>query len=297
MSEDEEDLEIEITIKDSAPANVKILDPDKATLKEMLLGDLGCGMPVRMRNRTLVGKAVGEWEALFDRNLHRDAKSEDRAVWDDGLIWDFENFAFWWPSRDYWERIKDTIDLIFNPKVKKSRVNIWRPKKGYMIVVYRLTSPDGQTKYLHLPLKDNLQYRDFLAVMTFTTRLKVTPAEAEETARAKLLEKLSGRQQRELLLTGMFEEVSQRSGVHYYIRMNRPTLAFRQKPAKEIRMFYIHWLAALCLHPLSFYEDTFCGSMAPSDEMLAHLLMIRTDEHGYWKKAGHHKISDPLAGV
>jgi hypothetical protein len=56
-------------------------------------------------------------------------------------------------------------------------------------------------------------------------------------------------------------------------------------------------LAALCLHPMGFYQFTHAGLMTPTDEVIAHLLMIRTDEHKYWAKSGQWPTTDSRSGV
>jgi hypothetical protein len=92
------------------------------------------------------------------------------------------------------------------------------------------------------------------------------------------------------LLTGMFLETSRRSGVHYWFRRLRPTLALAGRG--EVRI-----LAALCLHPVAYYTHTFCGAMVPTDDVIAHLLLMRADEHLYWRRSQQHHPMAPEAGV
>lgn len=80
-------------------------------------------------------------------------------------------------------------------------------------------------------------------------------------------------------LTGMFPETSGRSGVSYLFRRLRPTVALR--PASDGMKI----LAALCLHPIGYYADTWAGSMCPTDDVIAHLLLMRADEPFFWKRA------------
>lgn len=56
-------------------------------------------------------------------------------------------------------------------------------------------------------------------------------------------------------------------------------------------------LAALCLHPIGFYQGTWAGSMVPTDEVIAHLLLMRGDEPLYWRRANQHPAWSPLAGL
>jgi hypothetical protein len=57
------------------------------------------------------------------------------------------------------------------------------------------------------------------------------------------------------------------------------------------------WLCALCLHPIGYYGDTWAGVMCPTDEVIAHLLMMRGSEEKYWANANQHPIDHPAAGV
>jgi hypothetical protein len=88
-------------------------------------------------------------------------------------------------------------------------------------------------------------------------------------------------------MTGAFVEISPRSGVTYILRRSRPTIATvpsdRKDESKPAR-----FLAALCLHPLGYYAGTWAGAMVPTDDVIAHLLMIRGDEHLYWRRANQH---------
>lgn len=93
------------------------------------------------------------------------------------------------------------------------------------------------------------------------------------------------------LTAGCFLETSPRSGVTYLFRRMRPTVALRAT-ASGTRI-----LACLCLHPLGFYDGTHCGVMVPTDEAIAHLLLMRGDEAKFWGKANHHPIWAVGAGL
>lgn len=95
------------------------------------------------------------------------------------------------------------------------------------------------------------------------------------------------------LLTGQFLETSKRSGVTYMFRKLRPTIAMKEHP-KDHRM---HILACLCLHPIGYYNHTWAGAMCPTDDVIAHLMMMRGDEHRYWKHANHIPAGRPTSGV
>lgn len=95
------------------------------------------------------------------------------------------------------------------------------------------------------------------------------------------------------LLTGMFLERSPRSGVTYLFRKLRPTLALKEsKDGEDMRI-----LAALCLHPIAYYEDSWAGAMCPTDDVVAHLSLMRGDEHMFWRRANQHPAWRPEAGI
>lgn len=103
------------------------------------------------------------------------------------------------------------------------------------------------------------------------------------------------------LLTGMFIETSQRSGVSYIFRRLRPTVAirnskhfrFKEKSGEE----QMKILCCLCLHPIGYYAETWAGAMCPTDDVIAHLLLMRGDEHMFWKRANQIQPHRPEAGL
>lgn len=94
-------------------------------------------------------------------------------------------------------------------------------------------------------------------------------------------------------LSGMFVETSKRSGVSYIFRKLRPTIALR--PDKDGDGMKI--LCCLCLHPIGYYQDTWAGSMCPTDDVIAHLLLMRGDEPMFWKRANQIPAIRPEAGL
>lgn len=93
------------------------------------------------------------------------------------------------------------------------------------------------------------------------------------------------------VLTGSFIETSKRSGVVYMFRRLRPTLAIRTDESGS------RLLAALCLHPIGYYEESWAGSMCPTDDVIAHLLLMRADERKFWSQANQHGPNAAEAGV
>jgi hypothetical protein len=131
--------------------------------------------------------------------------------------------------------------------------------------------------------------------MAFTT-MKVAGGwspRAERRAREKLRTMISPGHERSYELTGGFLERSRRSGVVYLFRKLRPTLALRHVPSRE----GIRVLAALCLHPVGYYEGSWAGAMTPTDDVIAHLLLMRGCEARFWARAVQHPIWDPAAGL
>lgn len=96
---------------------------------------------------------------------------------------------------------------------------------------------------------------------------------------------------KQYLLTGMFLETSKRSGVTYLFRKLRPTVALSTR-GNETRI-----LACLCMHPIAYYADSWAGAMCPTDDVVAHLSLMRADEHMFWKRCNQHPPYRPEAGL
>jgi hypothetical protein len=144
-----------------------------------------------------------------------------------------------------------------------------------------------------------LSYTKAKAQMLITTcliRSRCTFVETENVARERLLQELDEVQKKQYLLTDSFMETG-RSGVIYVLRRNRPTLAMRLVPGDSEGLVEADLLCALCMHPLAYYDRSWAGVMPPSDEILAHLLHIRSDEHRYWKVCNQHPPSHYLSGL
>lgn len=96
---------------------------------------------------------------------------------------------------------------------------------------------------------------------------------------------------RQYMLTGMFMESSKRSGVLYLFRRLKPTVAMRANGEK------MRILCVMCMHPIAYYEGTWAGAMCPTDDVLAHLMLMRGDEHSFWKQSNQHPSWKPEAGL
>lgn len=93
------------------------------------------------------------------------------------------------------------------------------------------------------------------------------------------------------LLTGMFVEKSERSGVYYFFRRLKPTIAASGATGT------MKILAALCMHAIAYYAGTWAGAMCPTDDVIAHLSLMRGDEALYWRRCNQHKAHRPEAGL
>ena len=104
---------------------------------------------------------------------------------------------------------------------------------------------------------------------------------------------VSHRQFKQYLLTGMFVETSKRSGVAYLFRRLRPTVAIRcDESTNRTRI-----LCALCMHPIAYYADSWAGAMCPTDDLIAHLMLMRADEPMFWRRSNQHSPHRPESGL
>jgi hypothetical protein len=117
----------------------------------------------------------------------------------------------------------------------------------------------------------------------------------QEAAAVQLLgTMLRHRAFRQYLMTGMFLETSDRSGVTYIFRRLKPTVAIRpgRRPEESMRI-----LCALCMHPIAYYADSWAGAMVPTDDVIAHLALMRGDEAMFWRRCNQHPPYRPEAGL
>lgn len=118
---------------------------------------------------------------------------------------------------------------------------------------------------------------------------------AENKALRKLKRLVSDASYDAYFLTGILYEQG-KSGVRYIIRKNRPMLAIRV-PDDDDDSIRPRFLCALCLHPLGYHRGSFAGVMCPTDEVIAQLLLIRSDEHFLWRKSNQHQHTDIRSGM
>ncbi len=117
--------------------------------------------------------------------------------------------------------------------------------------------------------------------------------ESEATAMDKLSELLAPHIFKMYVLTGMFPETSKRSGVSYLFRRLKPTVALRPDTDGDAMKI----LCTLCLHPIAYYAETWAGAMCPTDDVIAHLMLMRADEKMFWRRANQIPAHRPEAGL
>lgn len=123
--------------------------------------------------------------------------------------------------------------------------------------------------------------------------------EQEGKALELLASMLRHHQFKQYLMTGMFFETSRRSGTMYLFRRLKPTVALSPGPNRDWQenAANVHILAALCMHPIGYYADSWAGAMCPTDDVIAHLALMRGDEHMFWKRCNQHPPYRPEAGL
>lgn len=119
--------------------------------------------------------------------------------------------------------------------------------------------------------------------------------EQERNALQLLATLIRHRQYKQYILTGGFLERSKRSGLTYYFRRLRPTVVIdaRNETSQESARI----LCTLCMHPVAYYSGTWAGALCPTDDVVAHLMLMRGDEHLYWRRANQHPPHRPESGL
>lgn len=166
----------------------------------------------------------------------------------------------------------------------------WKGSYGRVFIIKSTTTKKFRVFFFpHHPSADRLS----MVMETMDRRGLYSLRQSEEQAQKRLFKEISD-YQRNQYVTGDFILERGRSGVGYFIRKNRPTIAMRSSAqANECDSP----LCALCLHPVAYYTTTWAGVLPPSDEVLTHLLMIRDDEHFYWRKANQIPLDRVNSGV
>lgn len=163
------------------------------------------------------------------------------------------------------------------------RNSFWSTRWRRIVVVYER---DGRVKYW--PERGCGHVDQELRTMGCSAAWGI---EQERNALKTLGELLRHHTFKMYLLSGMFLETSKRSGVTYLFRKLRPTIAIRSE-GDRLRV-----LCALCMHPIAYYEDSWAGAMCPTDDVIAHLMLMRADEPMFWRRCSQHAPNRPQAGL
>jgi hypothetical protein len=161
-------------------------------------------------------------------------------------------------------------------------VNRWYNRRGFEVYLWR---ENGRTCHGCVPVKP---IDMVLKTMSISPAWKV---EAEMRAMGKLSDEIGEHRFTQYLFSGTFLETSKRSNVTYVFRRLRPTLALRASGD------CVKVLAGLCLHPIGYYQESWAGALVPTDDVLAHLLLMRADEPRFWKDANQIRPDRPECGA
>jgi hypothetical protein len=180
-------------------------------------------------------------------------------------------------------------------------VNQWRGRvRDVTGTVYIMRDRDGRVQW---GIDADAPRRNRFVLGPLET-LDAWHLDTELTAIDRLATLLTPRMFHAYVITGSFLERSSRSGLTYLFRRLRPTIVLT--PHGSRRGYFkgddeasheMHILCALCLHPIAYYGETFCGAMCPTDDVIAHLLLMRGDEAMLWRRANQHKPGAPESGL
>ena len=193
-----------------------------------------------------------------------------------------------YPNAEFLRKLGSTDDDEPLPDGVKLRNTFWSTRHRMRVVVWN--EVDGKVMHSFLPG----QMRANMELMTMGA--SVAWGIEQESAALNLLGTLvSHHKFKQYLLTGMFMETSKRSGLTYVFRKLRPTIVIDirdrpQTPGTRV-------LCALCMHPIGYYDGSWAGAMCPTDDVIAHLSLMRGDEPMYWRRANQHSPFRPEAGL
>lgn len=187
-------------------------------------------------------------------------------------------------------------------------VNEWRgqTKRGITGRIFILRHEDGRTRW---GIESDKTARNRLLFGPLET-FDAWHLDTECAAIDRLATLVNERQFAAWVLTGSFVEQSKRSGLAYFFRRCRPTIvmsghgsrrdyfAAEQEPREDDDgQASMRILACLCLHPIAYYANTFAGAMVPTDDVIAHLMLMRGDEHLFWRRANQHHPLEAESGL
>ncbi len=169
-------------------------------------------------------------------------------------------------------------------KLKRSfRSTKWR------CLIYIIERPDGKVYHLKAPHVHGLGYA--LGTMMASVAWGI---EQEHNALNLLGTLIKHHAFKSYLLTGAFLETSKRSGLTYMFRKLRPTVVIDSRGGGDSEA---RCLVCLCQHPVGYYQGTWAGALCPTDDVIAHLMLMRGDEVMFWRRSNQHHPSMPEAGL
>lgn len=183
------------------------------------------------------------------------------------------------------EGIKDAEEAAFSAK-RKLRGRFYSIHRRADILIW--DEPDGSIEWGIDPVPHS-----FGAQFQTLGAQEAWGIEQEHAALQTLATLVAHRQMKQYLLTGSFLETSLRSGLTYMFRKLRPTVVIDNRDPNghpKIR-------AALCMHPIAYYRGSWAGAMCPTDDVVAHLMLMRGDEPLYWRRSNQHPAWRPEAGL
>lgn len=125
---------------------------------------------------------------------------------------------------------------------------------------------------------------------------QVYSVETETKAMECLKPKVTEEQFKRYFCTGMLVERSKKTGLLYIFRRCRPILVYREKKHVDGYVDY-KFVASLCIHAQGYYQCSWAGTLVPTDDVIAQLLMMRADEKTLWRRATQHTRFSPQADV
>lgn len=187
--------------------------------------------------------------------------------------------------------------LVDDVEADETLVNQWYdPKRNRDVLIFR--KANGRAFAVTDPRAPDRSMDRLTMALSTLGASDAWSLDAETNAIEKLASHVSARQLRHYLLTGSFLETSRRSGLTYVLRRLRPTVAMTPRwPWYRPDRDSMRVLAVLCLHPIGYYGRSWAGCMAPTDDVIAHLLYLRGDEAGFWRAANQHDPAEPEAGL
>jgi hypothetical protein len=168
-------------------------------------------------------------------------------------------------------------------------LNWWRRRDGRFVYVWH--NGDGKSRAAVFERCEERR-RVCMYLNTLSSAL-VFELGAEQRAQESLAELVGPHRMALYATTSVVMETSSRSRLTYLFRRGRPTLVIKLAPDGTLD----RPICCLCLHPIGYYQDSWSGVMVPTDEVIAHLLLMRGDEAYYWRKANQHPVDSIEAGL